>query len=112
MKCLKWYLIAGAAIGTAGVVMAMAMQRSLQRPRAGTDEQRFHVRGEVRELDLAGRSIRIKHEEIPHYMAAMTMPFDVRDQSLLDGLKAGDEVGFELIVTKEESWIASIHKLS
>ena len=45
-------------------------------------------------------------------MAAMTMPFEVRDSSWLRGLQVGDEVGFELVVTKDDSWIAAIHRLS
>jgi len=112
MTPLKSYLIVAAAVTAAGIVMAMAIQRPSPRADAATVEQRFHVRGEIRELDAAARSIRIKHEEIPNYMAAMTMAFDVRDKSLLRGLKAGDEIGFELVVTKEDSWIAGIHKLS
>ena len=34
----------------------------------------FQVHGEIRSLDIANKTIRIAHEEIPGYMAAMTMP--------------------------------------
>lgn len=111
MKSLKWYLLALFVIATAGVATAIALQKSVA-PTAHKDEQRFYVRGEVRAIEADTKQIRIKHEEIPNYMAAMTMPFDVRNVSQLNGLKTGDQVGFELIVTKTDSWIASINKLS
>jgi protein SCO1 len=112
MKLPKWYLILGVTIATAGVITAVAIQRPSRRAETITGEQRFYVRGEVRSVDLEAKSIRIRHEEIPNYMAAMTMPFEVRERSLLHGLKPGNEIGFVLVVTKEDSWITSIHKLS
>ncbi|HMJ89182.1 MAG TPA: SCO family protein [Candidatus Acidoferrum sp.] len=114
MKLLKWSVVFLVVIVGASVVTAMAIQRQSRKADAATagSPERYQVRGEVRSVDLEGKSVRIKHEEIPDYMAAMTMPFDVRDTSLLRGLKAGDVVGFELAVTKEDSWIASIQKLS
>ena len=32
----------------------------------------------------------IQHEDIPGFMAAMTMPFEVADKRLIGDLKAGD----------------------
>lgn len=111
MKTLKWYLLGLFAIAAASLVMAMSLQRT-GRGHKAADEQHFHVRGEIRGIDSETGQIRIKHEEIPNYMAAMTMPFDVRDKALLRNIKTGDQVGFELVVSKEDSWIASIQKLS
>jgi protein SCO1/2 len=112
MKSLKWYVILNIGIALAGIAVALAIQRPERKPDKAAIEQRFHVRGEVRGIDVHAKSIRIKHEEIPNYMAAMTMPFDVRDAALLRGLSAGDEIGFELVVTKDDSWIGSIQRLS
>jgi protein SCO1 len=113
MKTVKRIWISCLAVATAGVVLAVVNQKSERKAASpvGT-QQRYHVRGEVRGIDAESKQIRIKHEEIPNYMAAMTMPFDVRDTALLRGLNAGDEVGFELIVTEDDSWIASIQKLT
>ena len=115
MKNLKRLSVSFIAIAAAGVGIALAFQRpsynsDVQAVTAET--QRFHVRGQVRSVDAESKELRIKHEEIPSYMAAMTMPFAVRDDGLLRGLKAGDEIGFELVVTKDDSWIASIQRLS
>src|SRR5437868_5331050 len=79
---------------------------------AATRARIFHVVGQVRGLDPSSRTIRIAHEAIPGYMPAMTMPLQVRERSLLDPLRAGDRVRFELRVTTDDSWIAQIEKLS
>jgi protein SCO1/2 len=69
------------------------------------EPQFFAVKGVVREVKPDGRTIVVRHEEITNYMAAMTMPFRVKDTNGLAGLKAGDEIAFRLLVTKDESWI-------
>ena len=73
--------------------------------------QVFQVKGVVVELLPEENSVRIKHEEIPGYMAAMTMVFEVRDPRELAGLAAGDSVAFRLLVTDDDGWIDQVRKL-
>ena len=73
--------------------------------------QTFQVRGVVKEVRAADREVVIKHEEIPGYMAAMTMPFDVKDVKELDGLAPGDTVSFRMNVTATDGWIDQIKVL-
>jgi protein SCO1/2 len=72
--------------------------------------QAFEVGGQIRELNVADKTIRIAHDEIPDYMPAMTMPFEVRDAALLKDLTAGDRVHFQLVVTEDDSWISRIER--
>jgi protein SCO1 len=71
----------------------------------------FQVNGLVREITPATKTVRVAHEEIPDYMPAMTMPLQVKDAALLDGLRVGDEIHFELSVTGDDSWISHIEKI-
>jgi protein SCO1/2 len=71
-------------------------------------EQTFVVNGLVKELEPDGKTVVIQHEAISNYMAAMTMPFEVRDTNELRGLKPGDAITFHLIVTSKEGWIDTI----
>lgn len=80
-------------------------------PEPSTNRQVFRVKGIVRSVDLSRRQVEIKHEEIPGYMPAMTMPFDVKDTNQLGGLKPGQTVSFRLIVTDTDGWIDEIQKL-
>ncbi|WP_088286008.1 copper-binding protein [Ideonella sp. A 288] len=58
--------------------------------------------GEIRKIDRDARKLTIRHGEIKHLdMPAMTMVFRVKDDALLDKVKAGDKVRF--VVAKSDS---------
>lgn len=78
---------------------------------SGSAVRTFEVRGVILELQPQEKTVRIRHEEIPGYMAAMTMPFTVRETNELAGLEAGDTVVFRLNVTENDGWIDRIRKL-
>jgi protein SCO1/2 len=78
---------------------------------AGTNRQVYEVKGVVRDVIADKRKIQIQHEKIPDYMEAMTMFFDVKDASKLDGLKPGDNVLFRMVVTGDDGWIEEVKKL-
>lgn len=77
---------------------------------ANTHQQIFQVKGIVIEVKTRAASVTIKHDEVPDYMPAMTMPFDVKDTNELTGLEAGDPVSFRLLVTDTEGWIDHLQK--
>ncbi len=68
----------------------------------------FTVKGVVMEQQPAARTVVIKHEAIPDYMPAMTMPFTVRDTNDLRNLIAGATVQFRYHVTDDDSWIDEV----
>jgi len=72
------------------------------------DVRTFTVKGEVAAIDPARETVTIAHEEIQGFMMAMTMPFKVRDRSLLAGVDVGDSVVGTLNVSKTESWIGTL----
>src|ERR1051326_8917188 len=74
--------------------------------------QTFQVKGVVQEIMPARNQVKIKHEEIPDYMAAMTMVFDVKDGKELAGLQPGDTVEFRMLVTDKDGWIDRLKKLN
>ncbi len=76
-----------------------------------TNRQVFQVKGVVQALKPREKQVEIRHEAVPGYMPAMTMPFDVKDTNELTGLEPGQPVSFRLIVTDTEGWIDQVHKL-
>jgi protein SCO1/2 len=76
----------------------------------GTNRQAYEVKGLIVALKPGEKSVEIKHEAIPGYMPAMTMPFDVKDTNELAGLAPGESVIFRLTVTDMEGWIDQIRK--
>jgi protein SCO1/2 len=73
-----------------------------------TDLVTFPIRGEVVDIDTAKGRIIIAHEEIPDYMAAMIMPFKVKDPQLITSVAPGDSVIGTLAVSRTESWLATL----
>lgn len=70
----------------------------------------FSARGIVRELPEGGRTVVVSHEEIPGFMAKMTMEFALRNTNELSGLQVGDAINFELKATDEASWIENLRR--
>ena len=94
---------------------------------AATPAAVYEVRGVVRQLPAAetpSPEIVIRHEAVPDFvdmggrrvgMEAMTMPFPIRDASLLDGIAVGDEVLFRFRVDWDGSpplEVVALEKLS
>jgi protein SCO1/2 len=73
-----------------------------------TDLATFLLRGEVVDVDSARLRVTIAHEEIPDFMAEMTMPFKVKDPALLRSVTPGDSVVGTLAVSRTESWLATM----
>src|ERR1051325_10534314 len=74
------------------------------------NERSFQVKGVVREVLPDGKRVKIEHEAIPNYMAAMTMTFDVKEPRDIADLKPGDKVSFRMVVTEKDGWIEQIEK--
>ena len=76
-------------------------------PAAG---QRYPLKGKVVEVDIAGRTVTIAHEDIPGFMPAMTMPFVVleKDAALLRGVGAGDEITAALVALDSRYWLEDL----
>src|SRR2546423_9599548 len=103
----------------AGLLGASGCGRAPEAPLRGgavtppnTQQKIFQVKGVVISVKPKEKSIEIKHEEIPGYMPAMTMPFDVRNTNELAGLQPGDSISFRMLVTDTEGWIDQIRKLA
>lgn len=54
--------------------------------------------------------ITIRHEKIPGFMPAMTMPFKVKDIMLLEKRRPGDFIEAKLVITDKEAYLINIVK--
>jgi protein SCO1/2 len=71
-------------------------------------ERRFDLKGKVVAIDNAQRQVTIAHEQIPGFMDAMTMPFNVREDWALGALAPGQAIEATLVVQGDRSWIEGI----
>jgi len=74
------------------------------------DERRFQLEGQVVALEPARKLITVNHKEIKGFMPAMTMPYDVTDAKLLDGIKPGDLIDATLVVFSNGAHLTEIKK--
>lgn len=72
--------------------------------------KKFTVKGVVVRVEDEGRTMIIKHEEMPGYMGAMTMPFRLKEPSEADGIIPGEEIEFTYKVAELSSWIEDLSK--
>jgi len=75
------------------------------------DQRVFTLQGQVLAVEPARKSVEIKHEAIAGLMPAMTMPYEVRDVKLLDGLTPGDLVSAQLVVESNTAFLSAIKKV-
>jgi len=73
-------------------------------------ERVYDVKGKVVSVDAAKKRVTLDHEDIPGLMKAMTMPFSVENEALLEGLKPGDEVTGKLTVKSGDQVLTELHK--
>ena len=104
MRSLYWILVGWVAcvVGGCGGPEAPPLQRG---------ETAYAATGTIREFPVDGRTVVIRHDEIPGYMPKMTMTFTVRDPRELRALTVGDSVAFRLVATENDHWIDSLRRL-
>lgn len=80
--------------------------------KTSSDSSRHPVRGVVRSLDLIDSAVVVEHEDIPGFMPSMTMPFTAKHLEDITALKVGQGVGFDLVVTADDSWIENLKSIA
>jgi protein SCO1 len=72
--------------------------------------RRFELRGQVLSLQLDRNEVTIRHEDIPGFMPAMTMPFRAKDRGILRSLEPGDLVRGTLVVLEEDAYLEGLER--
>ena len=73
-----------------------------------TTVKRYNLTGRVVSIDKAARSVNVDGDEIPGFMAAMTMPYQVKDASVLDKLSPGDQIKAEIVMGDDGAYLENI----
>jgi Cu/Ag efflux protein CusF len=81
---------------------AMQAQPSASQP------VRYNLEGKVVAIDKPAKKLTVDGGDIPGFMSAMTMPYAVKDEHLLDNLKPGDPITASIVSTGSEFWLENI----
>jgi protein SCO1/2 len=68
----------------------------------------YELKGQVLAIDQARLQLMVKHDDIPGFMPAMTMPYKVRDANLLEGRTPGELIAATLVVEASDAYLRSI----
>jgi protein SCO1/2 len=71
----------------------------------------YELRGQVLAVDRGRQEITVKHEDIRGFMPGMTMPFKVRDSSLLEQRTAGELIRATLVVEESTGYLKAIESI-
>ena len=83
-------------------------EKSTERPAPATQAKRYTLVGAVVSVDKKAHQALISNENIPGYMAAMTMAYRIPDEKTLNTLKTGDYIKATLIATDSDAWLEDV----
>jgi protein SCO1/2 len=72
------------------------------------DERRYDVKGKVVSVDAENGTVTLDHDAIGDFMAAMTMPFPLKDKWAFDYLEPGNRLNAVLVVSGNEYWLENV----
>jgi protein SCO1/2 len=70
----------------------------------------YQLQGQILAVKPESNEVLVKHEDIPGFMPAMTMPYTVKDAALLKDRAPGDLISATLMVAPDLAWLSSITK--
>ena len=94
-RTLFFWLITSVVIAVPSVTLNAAWNQ------AGAQDAKpkvFKLKGVVQAVDTTNRKITVKHEDIPGFMAAMTMPYRVGKSEDLKKVTPGDAIQADVVV--------------
>ena len=87
-----------------------ASQRGLVAACGRTDARTYQLTGQILVVKQDSNEVLVKHEDIPGFMPAMTMPYTVKDAAIIRERAAGDLITATLVVAPEGAYLSAITK--
>ena len=91
------------------LVVAILSSLILLASQCGGTAKRFSLAGRIISVDKSKSTIIVSHGDIPGYMPAMIMPFELKDASQVGNLSSDDEITATLVVSGGKSWLEDLH---
>lgn len=105
-------LYTGLALCAVSTANAQGMSMPMKSASTASEATMPLVDGEVRKVDLSKGLVVLRHGDIPNLaMPGMTMGFEVADRKMLDGLKTGDKVKFQVEMVKGKATVTELKRL-
>ena len=76
-----------------------------------SDRREYTLKGQVLSVAPDRLEASIKHEDIPGFMSAMTMPYKARDARQFEPLQPGDLITATLVVISNDAYLENVKKV-
>jgi protein SCO1/2 len=76
-----------------------------------SSQKTYPVQGQVLEVSPDHQQATVNAEEIKGFMAAMAMPYKVKDPQLLNGIAPGDLINATLVVDSDGAYFSAVKKV-
>ena len=76
-----------------------------------SDHREYKLQGQILTVSADHKEATIKHEDIPGFMSAMTMPYKVRDTKEYESLAPGDLINATLVVVSNDAYLEHVNKV-
>ena len=74
----------------------------------GSDQREYTLQGQILSVEADHMQANIKHEDIPGFMMAMTMPYKVRDAKEFAPLTPGDLITATLVIVSNDAYLQDV----
>ena len=101
--CLCFLLMACASPASQSTAQPQPQSQALP-----AQQKQYDLKGQVVSVDKAGKTVAVAGEDIPGFMAAMTMSYSVKNEQLLETLSTGDQITAKIIAQDSEYWLENI----
>lgn len=89
-----------------GLTIAVASYSCSRAP----DVRTYELTGQILVVKPDTSEVLVKHDDIPGFMPAMTMPYTVKDPALIKARAAGDLIKATLVVAADRPYLSAITK--
>lgn len=88
-----------------------ACERKASAPTHDGELKRYEFKGKVVEVDKEKKRLKVSHDEIKGFMAAMTMWFAVKDDVNFSKVDVGDQLAATLVYNSADnrSWLETLN---
>jgi protein SCO1/2 len=90
------------------LILAAAVTAACFAPR---DRHEYPLQGQILSVAADHKEASVKHEDIPGFMPAMTMPYKVRDAAQFEHLQPGDLITATLVVVSNDAYLKDVKKI-
>lgn len=94
------YFLASAILGVVLLAGCHGGRNSVTESSANAGVKVYHLRGTVVSADPSSGIVVVNGEEIPGFMEAMTMPYQLKNPGVANTLHSGDTITADVVVSK------------